>query len=249
MNAMVTCQGGRMSAVKETTTSRNEMLLEHYDLARAIAFKVHQRLPSTVDLDDLISAAVTGLIEAIDRYEAERAIPFVAYAKYRIHGAVVDTLRAADWVPRSVRKKAHQIEEVRTHLNDKLKRHPTRDEMAHAMELTPEKYDQMFDDSKLRKLLSLDAPIDSDNSTPLIEAIPADGDLTTDWQKRQLQTAVLKEIESLPDREKTAIVLYYLRELSLKEVGTVLGVSESRACQLCTQATKRLRFRLRNHVN
>lgn len=239
-----------MNAVaRPVEVQRHEMMLKHYSLARTIACRIYQRLPKAVELDDLISAAVTGLLEAIDRYDADRAVPFETYAKHRIHGAVVDALRAADWVPRSVRRKADRIDTTRTALAEGLGRRPSRPEMAKALGLTLHKYDAMVTDSQIRQLLSLDAPVGDDNVTPLVESIAGDDDLMGRWQHAELKQAALEAVKRLPDRERTAVALYYLHEMSLKEVGKVLGVSESRACQLCSQAIKRLRFRLRSYVN
>lgn len=234
--------------MKPSPTERNELVMRHYSMARAIACRIHQRLPKAVELDDLISAAVTGLIEAIDRYDATRKVPFETYAKHRIHGAVVDTLRAADWVPRSVRRKADLIETTRKQLSEQLGRTPTRREMARSCEVSVKKYDAIVKDSQIRSLLSLDAPMGDGNPTPLVEQVASDFDDPTErWVDAELKVAMRQALERIPEREKTALALYYLQEMSLKEVGGVLGVTESRACQLCGQGIKRLRRRLRHH--
>lgn len=231
------------------STERNVLVMRHYSMARAIACRIYQRLPKAVELDDLISAGVTGLMEAIDRYDESRGVPFETYAKHRIHGAVVDTLRAADWVPRSVRRKADLIHTTRTRLTEELGRTPTRKEMAKSCEVPVQKYDALVKDSEIRSLLSLDAPMGDGNPTPLVEQVAgANHDPRDKWMREELKTAMRTAMERLPEREKTAIALYYLHEMSLKEVGTVLGVTESRACQLCGQGLKRLRQRLTHHV-
>lgn len=228
---------------------RNQLVLRHYPMARAIACRIYQRLPKAVELDDLISAGVTGLLEAIDRYDPSRQVPFETYAKHRIHGAVVDTLRSSDWVPRSVRRKADLILNTRNQLSEQLGRTPTRSEMAKGCRLTVKKYDALLTDSQIRPLLSLDAPMGDGNPTPLVEQVAdAFEDPTERWMSAELKRATLDALERLPEREKTALGLYYLHEMSLKEVGSVLGVTESRACQLCGQGIKRLRQRLRHHV-
>jgi RNA polymerase sigma factor for flagellar operon FliA len=199
-----------------------------------------------VDVDDLISSAVMGLIEAIDRYDSTRAVPFETYAKHRIHGAVVDALRSSDWVPRSVRRKGDLIEMTRASQTRTQGRSPTRPEMATALNITPAKYDAMVTDSEIRTLLSLDAPVGTDNPTPLIEQVAGTHNLMAKWQNEERKVATIDAIQNLPERERTAIALYYLHELSLKEVGQVLNVTESRACQLCSQGVKRLRVRLKS---
>jgi RNA polymerase sigma factor for flagellar operon FliA len=220
--------------------------MKHYPMARAIACRIYQRLPKTIDLDDLISAGVTGLLEAIDRYDPERAVPFETYAKHRIHGAVVDTLRSSDWVPRSVRRKVDLLNINRNRLKEGLGRLPSREEMANHMEIDVKKYDAMVQDAQIRSLLSLDAPVGEENPTPMIEQIAGDDDVQGYWLNEELKEGVLGAMQQLPEREKTALALYYLHDLSLKEVGKVLGVTESRSCQLCSQGIKRLRKRLRH---
>ena len=228
------------------SAERERLVLKHYPMARAIACRIYQRLPKTIDLDDLISAGVTGLLEAIDRYDPERAVPFETYAKHRIHGAVVDALRSTDWVPRSVRRKVDMLTNTRTRLKENLGRTPNREEMAKHLELSEKKFDAMVQDAQIRTLLSLDAPVGEDNPTPMIEQIPGEDDTAQYWLNEEMKEEVLKAMQRLPERERTALALYYLHDLSLKETGTVLGVTESRACQLCSQGIKRLRKRLRH---
>ncbi len=231
-----------------TEAQRQALVLKHYDLVKAVACKVYHRLPKVVELDDLISAGVTGLIEAIDRYDPARSVPFEIYAKPRIQGSILDTLRNQDWVPRSVRRKHDLINQSRNNLREKLGRSPNREEMAAYIDVTTKKLDNMVKDSEIRSLLSLDAPVGNDNPTPLVEQVGNDDNMMARWQKAELKDLILVNLQRLPERERTAVSLYYLHELSLKEVGKVLGVTESRACQLCSQGIKRLRFKLRNHV-
>jgi RNA polymerase sigma factor for flagellar operon FliA len=237
------------TAIANTQQQRQQLILKHYPMARSIACRIYQRLPKAVDVDDLISAAVMGLIEAIDRYDSSRAVPFETYAKHRIHGSVVDALRAADWVPRSVRRKADLLYSTREQQARVQGRAPTRPEMATALNITAKKYDAMVTDSEIRTLLSLDAPVGTDNPTPLVEQVAGADDMIGKWQNEEKKTATIDAIQNLPERERTAIALYYLHELSLKEVGQVLSVTESRACQLCSQGVKRLRMRLKSFAH
>jgi RNA polymerase sigma factor for flagellar operon FliA len=121
--------------------------------------------------------------------------------------------------------------------------------MATALNISPEKYDGMVVDSEIRTLLSLDAPVGTDNPTPLVEQVAGPHNLMKRWQAEERKAATINAIQRLPERERTAIALYYLHELSLKEVGAVLNVTESRACQLCSQGVKRLRTRLKIHTS
>ncbi|MFT7518748.1 MAG: RNA polymerase sigma factor for flagellar operon FliA [Kiritimatiellia bacterium] len=237
------------AAAIQLTEERREQVLQHYSMVRAIACRIYQRLPKAVELDDLISAGVTGLIEAIDRYDPSRKVPFETFAKHRVHGAIVDALRAADWVPRSVRRKADLIRNSRLRLEASLGREPSREEMAENVDVTVKKYDALVRDSQIRSLLSLDAPMGDGNPTPLVEQVSSEfEDPTLAWQDAELKVAMHQALDRLPAREKSALALYYLHELSLKEVGGVLGVTESRACQLCGQGIKRLKRRLSRYA-
>ena len=167
------------------------------------------------------------------------------YAEIRIRGAIVDALRESDWVPRSVRRKNNRIEAARTDLQRVLGRSPTRAELAYALDLTEEAFDSLEGDSRIRKLVSLDAPVDDENPTTLCDRISADQeDVTNIFQREELKAEIIKAVRHLPRKERTAVSLYYLHELTLKEIGEILGVTESRACQLRSQGVKRLKFRL-----
>ena len=227
-------------------TSRQTMIIEHYPMVRAMAYRIHQRLPRQVDVDDLISAGVLGLITACNRYDSGRAVPFETYARHRVRGAIVDAIRAMDWVPRSVRRKADYIETTRKTLHRQAGRQPTRLEMAGALEVSVEKYDNMVTDAEIRTLFSLDQPVNEDNPTPLVEQIGNGDDYLADREIEELKAQAIDAIRHLPERESTTVAMYYLRENSLKEIGEVLGVTESRVCQLRSQGVKRLRYRLRN---
>jgi RNA polymerase sigma factor for flagellar operon FliA len=232
-------------AAARLDSDQNALIVEYYPLARAIACRIHHRLPQGVDVDDLMSAAVGGLIEAVERFDPARSVAFRAYAKHRIQGAVMDSLRSSDWIPRSVRRRADHLDRARQHLASDLGRTPTRSELAAHLHLAPSELDEMIHASDVRPVLSLDAPLTDENATPLAEAIADESDIQDELQLAELRKAAADAIGSLPERERTAVLLYYFRGLSLKEVGTVLEVTESRACQLCNQAIKRLRMKLR----
>lgn len=222
-----------------------ELVARHYPLARAIARRTHARLPKGVDLDDLISTAVMGLIEAVDRYDPARGVSFKAYAKHRVLGAILDSLRATDWVPRAVRRRAAALENTRTLLTDRLGRAPTIAEVAADLGTDVAGAHELVANADTRPLLSLDAPLEEDGQMTLSDLVEDEGDPEASTRDRQLRQVAIRAIERLPERERVAIVLFYFHELSLKEVGTVLGVSESRACQLNAQGIQRLRTWLR----
>ncbi len=238
-----------LQLASESTPNTCDVVLTHYAMVRAIAYRIHSRLPRSVEVDDLISVGVIGLMESVERFDSTRSVPFEQYARHRVHGAIVDALRAADWVPRSVRRHADRIATARKALLEGKGRDPSPDEMATHLGITGDEYRDLIGASEIRQLLSLDAPMGVDSSTPLVEVVPdGDEDLLTRWQHAEARGAILGAVDSLPERERTAIVLYYLHEMSLKDVGRVLGVTESRACQIAGAAVRRLRMRLREHA-
>lgn len=225
-------------------STRNAIVTQHYGLVRRIARQIHSRLPQSVELDDLISVGVVGLIESIARFNPSRGVPFDTYARHRIRGSILDALRAVDWVPHSVRRKAQSIERARRTLQTIHGRTPTEQEMATRLGIELPAYRNLVRDAEIRQLLSLDAPAANDNPTPLIEQVASEVDLEHSTGDSELRSLVVGAVEKLPEREATAITLYYFHELPLKEVGRHLGVTESRACQLCGQGVKRLRRKL-----
>jgi RNA polymerase sigma factor for flagellar operon FliA len=223
-----------------TAQARNDVITEYWPLARSIALRIHRRLPRQVDADDLIGAAVIGLVDAVDRYDGKRSVPFKLYAQHRIHGAVIDALRSDDFVPRSVRRRSDDLDRTRTQLKASLGRDPSRDEMAATMEVSAERFDHLTSTSQIPTLTSFDAPA-TDEAGALSERITDDHDPESTIGDDDMKRRIVGLLDTLPEREKAAISLYYLHELSLKEVGAVLGVGESRACQLCSQGMKRMR--------
>ncbi len=229
---------------------REQLILDHYPLVRTIACRMVRRFPSSVDVDELINVGVLGLIDAVDRFDPARKVPFKAYAEIRIRGAIVDALREADWVPRSVRRKYNRIEDARIKLHRSLGHEPSRTDLAEALEMNMSQFDALASDAQVRKLVSLDNPVDDDNMTPLSERLSDDSiDVTELWAKAELRDSVVSAVQNLPKKERTAVALYYLNNLTLKEIGKVLGVTESRACQLRAQGVKRLQFRLRTQAD
>jgi RNA polymerase sigma factor for flagellar operon FliA len=239
-----------IAPITNTEDPRERLILEHYPLVRTIACRMVRRFPASVDVDELINVGAMGLIDAVDRFDPSRQVPFKAYAEIRIRGSIVDALRKADWVPRSVRRKFNRIESTRIQLFRASGRQPSREEMASALEMSVDSFEDLCGDARIRKLVSLDAPVDDDNSTPLSERIAGDNeDPTETWAANEMKTRVIEAVHILPLKERTAVSLYYLNGLTLKEIGEVLGVTESRACQLRGQGIKRLKFRLRKAVH
>ncbi len=224
---------------------RQEMILQYYPLVRTIAGRLTRRLPPSVELQELVQVGVLGLIDAIERFDDERGTTFKSYAEMRIRGSIVDFLRELDHVPRSVRRKANRIEDARHGLTLRLSRPPSHDELASAMDLTPAEFEKFNSDAEIRRKVSLDAPTSDEGSSPLIESLGGEDPAIEDGLiNRQDRDALAYHIANLPEKERVAVTLYYMQGMNLREVGAVLGVTESRACQLRGQGIKRLNHRM-----
>jgi RNA polymerase sigma factor for flagellar operon FliA len=229
--------------------NREQLILDYYPLVRTIACRMARRLPPSVEVDELINIGTLGLIDAVDRYDASRGVPFKAYAEIRIQGQMFDSLRGNDWVPRSVRRKVNRIEHAKKSLTFSLGRDPSREEMANSMELSMDQYENLTRDARIKKLISLDMPTSEDGHTPLVEIIPGENTSVEDTLcNEELKNEVAHSVSCLPEKERVAVTLYYMQGVTLKEIGEILDVTESRACQLRGQGIKRLKFRLRNSV-
>lgn len=234
-----------MRVVSNAAASTVAYRAEHSELVRMIAHKIHRRLPASVELDDLVSAGHLGLLTAQSRFDADRGVPFEAFARIHIRGAIVDSLRQLDWVPRSVRRKAQSLKREEESFEVTRGRRPTQAEVAKKLHMTSSQVDTLQREAFVPRLLSLDQPLGEDGGGTLLDTVPSFHEgAETAAMEDQTRTLVLAAITGLPEREKITVSLYYLQGLSLKEIGLVLGVTESRVCQIRGQATKRLRKRL-----
>lgn len=223
---------------------RESRILEFYPIVQMIARQLIRRLPDTVDVEELISVGMLGLIDAVDRFDPARGVPLKSYAEIRIKGAMLDALRSNDWIPRSVRRKQQQLERTRQALSRSLGRPPTRAEMAKAMDLDGEAFDRLVRDGHAQRLLSLDVPLSEDGAM-LIELVRSpDEDIEASMAERELRSALNEAIQDLEEKERVAISLSYLEGYTLREIGGMMGVSESRVCQIRSRAVRRLRRRL-----
>ena len=232
-------------------TLRDRLILTYAPLVKYVAGRLGSGLPAHVDDDDLISYGLLGLIGAIERYDPDRDVKFETYAIARIKGSIIDELRALDWVPRSVRARARDIERAIAELERKLHRAPTDDEIAEKLGLSVNELEDSLTDISRSSIAALDelwsvntggggdqvALIDTIEDT---EAPDPQGSLS----QTEMKEAVGEAIARLPEREKLVVTLYYYEELTLREIGEVLGVTESRVSQLHTKAILRLKARL-----
>src|SRR6187431_3048709 len=232
---------------------RDRLILTYAPLVKYVAGRLGSGLPAHVEEGDLVSYGLLGLIGAIERFDPERDIKFETYAIARIKGSIIDELRAMDWVPRSVRARARDIERAIAELEAKLGRAPNDDEIAGKLGLTQDELDDSLTEISRSSIAALDELWTVQGGTgdqvALIDTIedtqgPAP---TTALDRSEMKEMIADSISRLPEREKLVITLYYYEELTLREIGEVLGVTESRVSQLHTKAVLRLKARLSGH--
>ncbi len=222
---------------------RERLILEHLPQVRLIARRIHERLPESVNLDDLISTGTIGLIAAIDRFDPNHNVKLKTYAEYKIRGAILDSLRGLDWAPRQQRKRSKQIEAAIATAEQKLKRAPDEDEIAQELKLSLAEYHDWLVDIRGVNLGSLETSSSEDEGRNLLKYISDDEE---QWPSRLLERSELQRlladaIEKMPRVERIVISLYYHEELTLREIAKIVNLHESRVSQLKSQAILRLR--------
>lgn len=223
-------------------TAANDVIAQHADLVRRIAHHLAARLPASVEIDDLIQAGMIGLLEASRSYDAEQGASFETYASIRIRGSMIDEIRRGDWVPRSVHRRARQAAATVREIEQRTGRAAIATEVASAMEMPLPEYLRLMEDAARGQVLSLESHIDDHgepNTTRTGGPSPQQH-----LERSEFRQQLVKAIGQLPEREQLVLSMYYEQELNLKEIGAVLGVSESRVCQIHGQAMVRLRGRL-----
>ena len=234
---------------------QEHMVVQYAPLIKYIASRLALRLPSHISLDDLISSGIIGLIDAIHKFDPGKNISFKTYAEFRIKGAILDELRSLDWIPRSVRKKSHVIEKAYTELERSLGRPAEAEEVSVALGMELEEFYQLLDETKTVSLVDLEGVWkaarssselpDNELSEILQDENGRDPYLSLHFS--EIQDIMVRAIDALPDKEKLLVSLYYYEELTMKEIGEIMGYTESRISQLHTQAMLRLKARLREY--
>lgn len=228
--------------------TREEVIHRYIHLVKYVAGRVSVNLPPNVELNDLINDGVVGLIDAIEKYDDERGVKFETYAITRIHGAIIDALRALDWVPRAVRQKARELERVQHDVEVETGRQASDDEVAQRMGVSKRELETLQQKVRGTSLLSLEEHLPSErgNDIPLLDTLTGDeGDLGADVEQREVRETLVEAVESLSLQERTVIELYYFDGQTLKDIKAVLNVSESRVSQIHAQAVIHLRQRLK----
>ena len=247
MTALATQAVPASSALSQELADTETVVVTYLPLIRTIAKRLAKRLPPSVEVDELINIGVLGLLDAWERFDGSKGVPFKAYAELRVKGQMIDALRSDDIVTRSVRRKHNRIEQERVQLTQRLGRLPTRGELRNQLDMAPKAYDAFESDSLIANVTSLDAPSTDDGGTLAIENLSLFDDTAEDaYGDKEVRLALADAIAHLPPKEKVAVTDYYVHRRTLREIGADLGVTESRACQLRSQGVKRLKFRLRH---
>jgi RNA polymerase sigma factor for flagellar operon FliA len=226
---------------KIDAVSQERLVLQYAPLIKYIATRMALRLPPHISLDDLISSGTIGLLDAIKKFDPQKNISFKTYAEFRIKGAILDELRALDWIPRSIRKKSNQLEKAYTKLQKELGRPAEPEEMAECLGISIEEYYHLLDETKGISLLDIDAVrknLPSLGEDELYEFLQDESarDPFISVHFAELREILMKSLECLPDKGKLLISLYYYEELTMKEIGEIMGYTESRISQMHTQA-------------
>ena len=235
--------GGEAPATKE------EMILRHLDLVKYIALRLTPRLPADISVDDLFNSGIIGLMDAIDKFDPSQEIQFKTYAKIRIKGAMLDELRAMDWVPRSLRQKSNSLQTTLSALERKLGRQPRDEEVAADLEISLDEYFRLLDEVKSVSVLPIEIlealqESQGDNQLGACSENPVQSIFHA-----EVQAKLAEAIRSLSKNEQLVLSLYYYEELTMKEIGLILGYTESRISQIHTKAVLRLRARLARSFN
>jgi len=237
---------------RNSQEARRDLVNIYARIVKYVAGRMAIGLPHYVEFNDLISAGLLGLIQAIDNFDHERGIKFETYAIPRIRGSILDELRSQDWFPRSLRRKAKQLEEAYSTLEVQLGRPATDAEVARKLEINIEELDSMVGEVSIATIMSLDADTSGDEN----EAATSLGDYLADVNNEDVEQILAKQemkeligtrMSELPEKEQLVLVLYYYEELTLKEIGEILDVTESRVCQIHTKAILRLKGKIERH--
>lgn len=248
MNCLV--KAYEQEAQRSSAQSRDELIVSHLPLVKFLVGRIASQLPPHLDQEDLMSAAVIGLITAAERFDPSRGVQFKTFAEQRIRGTIIDELRSQDWLTRSLRDKFKKLEREFVKLEHRFGRNPTSEEVARSLEISVDDYHQMLEEIHLLSFVSLDESWEDEDGSPfgLLDILEDKGieNPQSQLMARQMLDSLTEAIEGLPEKERLVITFYYYEELNLKEIGAVLDLSESRISQLHSQAIVRLRAKMKN---
>lgn len=230
--------------------ARDRLIQEYGPKIKYMAYRLSYRLKPDIDIDDLMSAGIIGLMDAMDKYDHGKETLFKTYAEFRIRGAMLDEIRAMDWIPRSVKEKTGLLYKTIIELEKRLSRPPAEDEIASQLNMSIPEYQDFLTQAHASSMISIeDLGINLDNDRDVFEFIGESEkrDPLTLLLKKDTKNILVKAIEHLPEKERKVISMYYYNELTMKEIGAILDVTESRVSQLHTQAMFRLKGRLQEN--
>jgi RNA polymerase sigma factor for flagellar operon FliA len=240
----------RMTTAPVDVGERNRLVIEHVGLVKSMAYRLMRRVPAQVELADLVSAGVLGLIEAAERFRPSAGVPFDAFARRRLQGAMLDSLRDLDWAPRSARRLRRQVDGAIAALRRELGREPREEEIGGALGMSDEEFARALDTVRSLELGSIRQPAagpDTDGQSLEVAVDPGEGP-ETQVERAELRCHLAAALGELPERERHVLALYYEEELTLAEIGEVIGVSESRVSQIRSLALARLRASLAGRI-
>jgi RNA polymerase sigma factor FliA len=229
-------------------SEQERLLLEHLPIVRFLARRIHERLPQHVEVEDLVSAGVVGLMDAFTKFDPAKKVQFRSYAQFRIRGAILDSLRSLDWSPRELRRKGRAVEEAISVLTARLGRPPGESETAAELALSLEEYQQLLGDLKGLEIGTLHAERNEDSGEEELAYVPGrpEEDPLFRCLRGELEGKLSQAITDLPERERLVMTLYYYEEMTMREIGMVLGVVESRVSQIHSAAVVHLRVALKD---
>jgi len=232
-------------------TLKEQIVLEHTPLIRYIVNRIAVRLPSHIDLDDLHNTGVIGLMDAIEKYDPDKNCKFKTYAEFRIKGAILDQLRSLDWVPRSVRQKSRRLERAYGEVEQRLGRSASEEEVADSLGLQIDKFHELLNQVRGISLVNLEeirgSSPDGDRNgsfADIVEDVHSENPFAS-LKLQEMKEIIGDTITTLPEKERLVVSLYYYEDLNMKEIGSILGITESRVCQIHTKAVLRLRSKLK----
>jgi RNA polymerase sigma factor for flagellar operon FliA len=236
-------------------TLKEQIVLDHTPLIRYIVNRIAIRLPSHIDLDDLHNTGVIGLMDAIDKYDPDKNCKFKTYAEFRIKGAILDQLRSLDWVPRSVRQKSRRLERAYGEVEQRLGRTASEDEVADSLGIQIDKFHELLNQVRGISLVNLEeirgTNADGDRAgtfADIVEDVHSENPFAS-LKLTESKQLIADTIGTLPEKERLVISLYYYEDLNMKEIGAILGITESRVCQIHTKSVLRLRAKLKGMLD
>jgi RNA polymerase sigma factor for flagellar operon FliA len=240
--------GGYAAPAMALSGDEERVLLEHLPIVRFLARRIHERLPHHVDIEDLVSAGVVGLMDAFQKFDPAKKVQFRSYAQFRIRGAILDSLRTLDWSPRELRRKGRAVEEAIRALTGRLGRAPGEGEVAAEMGLDLEEYQQLLGDLKGLEIGTLHVEHNEDSGEEELAYVPGNPEEDPLFRclRGELEERLAEAITRLPERERLVMTLYYYEEMTMREIGLALGVVESRVSQIHASAVVHLRATLKD---